>query len=259
MDAERKCITSCMARAASVVASSTLRAGPRISQGGDRRSVSRRTGAEIKLAPSSATSSCSRAGLRREPFLGAAQDCRSFGGAAGEEEHAAELDCRRGDRAMPPRSTISTAGDRLRRAGACVRLAELEQDRGAVASAGGSSRARESSAAAPCVAQGERVAGGVPQRHRPGVAGRLGVHDLRRDLAGGRSALAQDRRRRVVQSLPFGGRQVAVDRRAQDRVGEAGGAAGSTTPADQRRLQSPVGAPSPASRGVAPARRRRAR
>ena len=37
---------------------------------------------------------------------------------------------------------------------------------------------------AGCVAEGERVAGGIPQqRHSPRVAGRLGVHDLRRDLA----------------------------------------------------------------------------
>ena len=152
MDAERKCSTSCMARAASVVASSTLRAGPP----GSRKaaivaSVSRRTGAEIKLAPSSATSSCSRRVSGRKPFLGAAQDCRAFSGAAGEEKHAAELDCRRGDRArvLAALDDLRQRGDRLRCAGAGVRLAELEQDRGAVASAGGSSRARESSAAAP--------------------------------------------------------------------------------------------------------------
>ena len=30
---------------------------------------------------------------RRKPLLSAAQNCRSFGGAAGEEEHSAELDC----------------------------------------------------------------------------------------------------------------------------------------------------------------------
>jgi hypothetical protein len=49
---------------------------------------------------------------------------------------------------------------------------------------------------------------------------------VRRDLAGGRSAFAQDRRRGVVQPLALGGRQVGVDRRAQDGVAEADRAAG---------------------------------
>ena len=93
-------------------------------------------------------------------------------------------------------------------------MAELEHDRGAVpVSRGLVDGAGEQRGRAGCVAQGEYLAGGDPQqRHRPGVGARLGVHDLRRDLAGGRSALAQDRRRGAVQSLTFGRRQIAVDR-----------------------------------------------
>ena len=77
------------------------------------------------------------------------------------------------------------------------------------------------------IAQRERVARSVPEQcHRLGVAAGLGVHEVRRDLGGGCSALAQDLRCSAVQPLAFGGRQVAVDRRAQDGVRKADGAAG---------------------------------
>ena len=155
--------------------------------------------------------------------------------------------------------------DRLRGAGAGVRLAELEHDRSALVVSGRLlERAGEQGGRAGCVAKGQCVAGGVPQqRHRPGVGGRLGVHDVRRDLAGGRSALAQDPRRGAMQPLAFGGRQVAVDRRAQDRVGEADGAAGfHDAGGDQRRhrrLQFGAGRVRPVARRRPPARHRRAR
>ena len=63
VDAERRYNTSSIASVASVVACSTSRAGPP----GSRRaaiaaSASRRADAEVELRPSSATSSCSRAG-----------------------------------------------------------------------------------------------------------------------------------------------------------------------------------------------------
>ena len=63
LSAERRYSTSFIASVASVVASSTVRAGPP----GSRRaaisaSASRRADAEVELRPSSATSSCSRAG-----------------------------------------------------------------------------------------------------------------------------------------------------------------------------------------------------
>ena len=96
---------------------------------------------------------------------------------------------------------------------------------------------REQGGRAGRVAERQRAAGGVAQQgHRAGVGRRLGVHDVRRDLAGRRSALAQDPRRVPVQPLALGGRQVAVDRRAQDRVGEADRAAGfHDAGGDQRR------------------------
>ena len=47
------------------------------------------------------------------------------------------------------------------------------------------------------------------------------MHHVRRDLAGRRFAFAQDPGRIPVQPLALGGRQVSVDRRAQDRVGKA--------------------------------------
>ena len=160
----------------------------RISQGGDRRlglAPGRRRGvAEAQQRDLELLAYRLPGG---EPFLGAAEDCRSFGGAAGKEEHAAELDCRRGDRGcvIALLDDLRQWDDRLGRAGTGVRLAELEQDRGAVAVSGrllegaGEQRGR-----AGCVAEGERVAGGIPQqRHSPRVARRLGVHDLRRDLA----------------------------------------------------------------------------
>jgi hypothetical protein len=203
----------------------------RISQGGDRRvglvPGRRRGGADAQQRDLELLT-CRLP--RRKPLLGAAQDRRSFSGAAGEKEHAAELDCCRGDRGrfLAALDDLRQRGDRLRRAGAGVRLAELKEDRGAVAVDGrlvegaGEQRGR-----AGCVTEGERVAGGVSQQcHRPGVGGGLGVHDLHRDLAGGRAPLAQDRRRRVMQPLPFGGRQLGVDRGAQDGVGEADRAAG---------------------------------
>ena len=231
----------------------------RVSQGGDRRlglaPGRRRRGAEAQQRDLELLA-CRLPG--REPLLGAAQDRRSFGGAAGEEEHAAELDRRRGDRGrvLAALDDLRQRGDRLRCAGAGVRLAELEQDRGALVVSGRLLEgAGEQGGRAGCVAQRQRVAGGVPQQcDRRGVGGRLGVHDVRRDLAGGRSALAQDRRRGVVQPLAFGGRQVAVDRRAQDRMGEADRAAGfHDAGGDQRRhrrLQLGAGE-SGQSRGVA--------
>ena len=119
--------------------------------------------------------------------------------------------------ASSPRSTISDQRlDRLWRAGAGERLAELEQHRGPVAGSGRLvERAGEQGRRAGRVAQRQRVAGGVSQqRHRLGVGRRLGVHDVSRDLAGGRAALAQDPRGGVMQPLALGGRQVAVDRRS---------------------------------------------
>jgi hypothetical protein len=72
----------------------------------------------------------------------------------------------------------------------------------------------------------ERVASCVPQqRHRPTVVGRPGEHDMHGDLAGRRTTFAQDPRSRVVQPVAFGGRQVIVDRRAQNRMREADRAA----------------------------------
>jgi hypothetical protein len=165
----------------------------RISQGGDRRlglAPRRRRGvAEAQQRDLELLAYRLPGG---EPFLGAAQDCRTFGGAAGEEEHAAELDCRRGDRGhASPCSTISDRGDRPGApARACAGRARAGPRRGRL-----SGRllegAGEQDGRPGCVAQGQRVAGGVPQQcHCPGVASRLGVHDLRRDLAGGRTALA---------------------------------------------------------------------
>ena len=128
----RRYITSSIASVASVVACSTSRAGPP----GSRRaaiaaSASRRADADVELTPSSATSSCSRAGspagsrswARRRIAAPSAR-------AAGEEEHAAELDRRRGDRGrvLAALDDLRQRRDRLRCAGAGVRLAELEQD-----------------------------------------------------------------------------------------------------------------------------------
>ena len=146
--------------------------------------------------------------------------------------------------------------DRLRRAGAGVRLAELEQDRGAVAVAGGSSSARASSAAAPAAsprASASRAASRSSATASGSAAGSVCM-TCAATWPGGRSALAQDLRRRAVQPLAFGRRQVAVDRRAQDRMGEADGAAGLDTPAEtSAAIAASSSAPaSPASRAASP-------
>jgi hypothetical protein len=86
-------------------------------------------------------------------------------------------------------------------------LAEREQYRGAIGAGGrlvegaGEQRGR-----AGGVAEGQRVAGGVPQYfHRGGVAGRRGVNDRSSDLVSRRSAFAEDRDRGKVQPLALGG------------------------------------------------------
>ncbi len=147
----------------------------RVSQGGDRRlglaPGRRRGGAEAQQRDLELLA-CRLPG--REPLLGAAQDRRSFGGAAGEEEHAAELDCRRGDRGrvLAALDDLRQRGDRLRCAGAGVRLAELEHDRGAVAVGGRLVEgAGEQGGRAGCVAQaparrGRRPAAAPPPRGR---------------------------------------------------------------------------------------------
>ena len=109
-----------------------------------------------------------------------------------------------------------------------MRLAKLENDGGTVAVGRGLLEgAGEQGGRSGCLAQTKRVVGGISQqRHRPRVPGGLGMHDLRCDLAGRRSSLAQDRRRRVVETLALGWRKVLVDRRAEDRVSEANSATG---------------------------------
>ena len=107
----------------------------RVSQGGDRRlglAPGRRRGGADAQQRDLELLACRLPG--RKPLLGAAQDRRSLSRAAGEEEHAAELDRRRGDRGrvLAALDDLRQRGDRVRRAGAGVRLAELEQDRGAV-------------------------------------------------------------------------------------------------------------------------------
>src|SRR5204863_23127 len=89
----------------------------RISQGGDRRvrlaPGRRRGGAEAEQRDVELLA-CQLPG--RKPLLCAAQDRHSFSDAAGEEEHAAELDCRRGDRgrALGELYDLRQRGDRLR-------------------------------------------------------------------------------------------------------------------------------------------------
>ena len=125
----------------------------RVSQRGDRRvrlAPGRRRGVADAQQRDLELLACRPPG--RQPLLGAAQDRRSFSGAAGEEQHAAELDRRRGDRVfvLAVLDDLRQRGDRLRCAGAGVRLAELEHDaRRARHRRGGSSSARASSAAAP--------------------------------------------------------------------------------------------------------------
>src|SRR5207248_9898503 len=67
----------------------------------------------------------------REPLLGAAQDRRPFSSAVGEEEHAAELDRRSSDRGgvFTALDALCKRSDRLRCAGACEGLPELEHHR----------------------------------------------------------------------------------------------------------------------------------
>lgn len=101
------------------------------------------------------------------------------------------------------------------------------QNRGAVVVKGGSSRARESRSAAPAASPRATASPAASRKSATASGGgRLGVHDLGGDLASGGSALAQDRSREAVQRLAFRGRKLAVDRRAQDGMGEAGGGAG---------------------------------
>ena len=214
----------------------------RISQGGDRRvglAPRRRRG--VADAQQRDLELLARRLPGREPLLGAAQDRRSFGGAAGEEQHAAELDRRRRDRrrVLAALDDLRQRGDRLRRAGAGVRLAELEQRRRRARRQREARRGHATAAPAAPAASPSASASRAASRSSataPRVGGGLGVHDVRRDLAGGRPALAQDLRRRAMQPLALGGRQVAVDRRAQDRVGEADRAAGfHDAGGDQRR------------------------
>ena len=210
-----------------MVASRTLRAGPP----GSRRtaivaSASRRADAEVERDLELLAGRFPR----RKPLSGTAQNRRSFRCAAGEEEHAAELDRGRSDRAcvLAALDDLRERRDRLRRTGAGVRPAELEQNSGVVARGRRLVEgARKQGGCAGCVTQGHRVAGAVAQqRHCLEVAAGLASHDVCGDLAGGRSALFQDSRRLAMQPLALGGREVAVDRRAQDRVGEADRATG---------------------------------
>jgi hypothetical protein len=71
----------------------------------------------------------------RQAALGAAEDRRSLGCLAAEEEQAAEIDRRRsyGDRILAALGDIRQRSDRLRCTGVGERLAELEQDGGAIA------------------------------------------------------------------------------------------------------------------------------
>ena len=97
------------------------------------------------------------------PLLSLAQNRRSFSRAVGEEEHAAELDRRLGNRsrALGALDDLRKRGDCLRCARASVSLAELEKNLGSFAfirrlvEGAGQEGDR-----ALCVAQGQRVASG---------------------------------------------------------------------------------------------------
>ena len=229
MDAERKC-TSCMARAASVVASSTLRAGPP----GSRRaaivaSVSRRTGAEISWRPAARPRAARVPGLRPEavPGRGAGLPLLRRRGRRRKACRRARLPPRRSRLRHRPLDDLRQRGDRLRCAGAGVRLA-CSSRTAARSPRPEARRGPGSSAAAPAAsprASASRAASRSSATAPGSPAGSVCMTCAATWRAGA-PALAQDRRRRVVQSLPFGGRQVAVDRRAQDRVGEADGAGG---------------------------------
>ena len=121
----------------------------------------------MELRPSSATSSWPACRLLgRQPLPGAAQDRRPLGRAVGEEEHAPELDRRRGDcgGVVIPLDDLGQRLDRIRCAGAGACLAELEQDRGPVIVSGRLLEgAGQQCGRAGSVAEGERVAGRVPQ------------------------------------------------------------------------------------------------
>ena len=166
-DAEPRFSTSSIASVASVVACSASAAGPPGSRSAAIVAVGlapcRRRGGAQAQERDREPFACRRA--RREPLLGAAQDRRSVSGAAGEEEHAAELDRRHRDRCriVGALDDLGQRGDRLRGARARVRLPELEQDGGAVGVGGwlveGAGKQRRPAGG---VAQGERVDGRHP-------------------------------------------------------------------------------------------------
>ena len=173
--AERTYITSSSASVASVVACSTPCAGPPGScSSAIVASASRlRRGRRVADSEQSHVELLARRLLGREPLPGAGEDRNSLGGPSGEEEHAAQLDRRLGDRlrVLAALDDLRQRSDRLRRAGAGVRLAELEHHRVAVAVGGRLvERAGEQRGRLGGVAQRQRVAGRLAQqRHRVGI------------------------------------------------------------------------------------------
>ena len=144
---------------------------------------------------------------------GAAQDRRSLSGAAGVEEHAAELDCRGGDRGrvLAALDALRKRSDRLRCAGASERLPELEHHPCAVTLNGRLVKGTGEKGGRPaCVAQGQCVASSVPQqRHRlsrqnvTGRPRRRGLrHPVRPRRARGRSPGRHRSARRPARITP---------------------------------------------------------
>ena len=140
VDAERRYITSSNASVASVVACSTPRAAPPGSRelrdrrfglaAGRGRGVADTEQRDVKLL--------ARRLPGRKPLHRAAEQYRSLGATTGEEEHPAQLDRRRTDRdrVLAAIDDLRQRRDRLRCAGARMRLAKLEHDGVAVVVAG---------------------------------------------------------------------------------------------------------------------------